>query len=1101
MPFPDGHDSRARLCPTRRVGAICRGLLAVGVALVLVIVWWRFSGHSSPIIDRPLLDQSERSGLTIPPVQADVDQISLSDTDGPWMDVFGVHVVLAAMDLLASTVTVQHAVIDRIVIHRWPRAGNDAGESADTHTQAQGVSAAVSANGIASALGDDDPNESHIARRIILAQAEVTELILLPEATGVATSMHATVAGMLIWDAGETATGRLTIDMHSPETARSVVTFALGDHGSLALVDAAIQAGPDRLRVRASLDAGRSLTGELDVCIDRLNAQIYGVADLGKPIPELNATGHVQMFETAMDQRDCDTWFSDDRPIPEQSALLNDPDEQAQAQVSAGQRGGRLAAWLDGWLPEGAGVVHLLARTDEDGQSLAGEMHLGPMGFDKFRFDHLTATVAMTDVFGPSPTMSINADLQNASSSNWVVRQSSLRLGGTLDPAPDPGTMPQTIDGATLNTWDHLRMAWDRWQTAVVQVDLQVSMDGTFLDRAFDVEGRGRLTGHLSIEGEQHLIIESVDATVVDLEISLRTPLDLRRTPDRMALKPFLIRAGPAQFAGGGWMTEDALRVRFDWDMPSMSWIPGAWQRGFDAALQGELALTGDLAQPDVACRLALSNVVFDTRPAGLPWVDRLDARLSTVPQGLSLHASLLGMQTNLMTLQTVFPKVVQLQPVLALVAAPESTFHGHLTGSVPLAWVGDVWLPDDTRRIDGLATLTLRWDDHGEGLALSGEAVVRDGSYRDLLTGTRLRDIQIVVRGDDDGLVIDQGRARDRGEGVMTLEGRADIRPWGQWPHDIHLNLSRMRLVERDDITAIVDGSLRLAGNLDASELQGGLTLAPVEIRLPERLPAMISTIPVIDPDAPPTSTDERTALFPRVALAVTIDVPQRLFVRNRTVDTEWQGTLDVGGTLASPEIQGVLNAVHGRFMVLGRRFRLQQGSIRFPGFPVVPFFDATAETDAGGIVARLRLSGTPSYAQWELSSIPELPEDEILTRVFFNRAVGSPTAGQALRVAQAAEALAGGGQLTDVLEFGRRALRVDRIDFVEGQTPDEAARFSVGKYVGDRGFVDLEKDVARSEGARARVSYDLAPGISLETEVETAGERGIGLRWQWDY
>lgn len=1034
-----------------------------------------------------------RSPTVIPSLDVMLNEVIWSDEQGPWLEVSGIRVAMAPVDLRAAEVNVDRVLIDRVTIHRQPELSGDGSLGQSVEDREDAVNAAQ-LSAVIPQLAPENQGEWPDAWRFLLQHAEITELILMPELTGLPDAVYATVSGKAGWEMGNALTGTVTIAVQAPDVAQGVVAFSRHDDGSQVEIDLAVQSGADRIQAHVVMEAGRSIKAVLNMSAGRLAASLDGALDLESRIPLLNADLEMVLAEEndgvangLPDYHDkfSDLWKKLDAPDPDAT------------------RAGALA-WMDPWLPGGEGALRFHAAVSNGMQGIFLEIDAGPMDFGGAQFERLALTATMEDVFGATARASLTGEVANAHYGDISVSQAELRLGGEIGQS-SAGTngplIPATAAAARQSPANALLAVWEHWRTAVSVIEMQAGMTGEYQDYAIAFSGQGHFAGTPSADADQRIAIEQFEAMVDDVAIVLRQPLTLLRTPRRLDLAPFLVRVGAAQLACGASMTDDAIRARLDWQTSSLSWIPGLAERGFDAALEGRLRIAGHPSAPDVAGALSVSNIIVETRSPVAPWVERLDAQLTVSEQGSSLDINLLGVATNLMTMQAVFPYILRLVPVPGIEFLPDAPFEGHLTAALPLSKVGDLLLPDDTRRINGRAEAKLQWQDAADGPDVSGEMRISEGSYRDLLLGTRLQNIEIVVLGDRQGLVIDSGRARDRGNGSMTLDGRVDLFPLGRWTHEFRMEVAQMQLIERDEITASVDGFLTLAGNIMESELQGALTVAPVEIRLPERLPAAIPVLPVIDPDAPEPRPAMREALFPRLSLAVTIDVPNRMFVRSRAVDTEWEGALDIGGTLAEPEVKGVFNSIHGRFMVLGRRFRLQEGTIRFPGHPIIPFFDAVAETEVGGITAQLRLRGTPQDAQWELSSIPELPEDEILTRVFFNRPVTSPSPGQALRVAQAAEALAGGGHLTDVLEFGRRALRVDRIDYVEGETPEDLDRLVVGRYLGERGFVDLEKDMARAEGGRARVSYDVAPGITLETEIEADGERGIGLRWQWDY
>jgi translocation and assembly module TamB len=127
-------------------------------------------------------------------------------------------------------------------------------------------------------------------------------------------------------------------------------------------------------------------------------------------------------------------------------------------------------------------------------------------------------------------------------------------------------------------------------------------------------------------------------------------------------------------------------------------------------------------------------------------------------------------------------------------------------------------------------------------------------------------------------------------------------------------------------------------------------------------------------------------------------------------------------------------------------------------------------------------------------------MPEDEVLARLLFGREAARISPWQAITIAQAVNRLRGGGSAFDVMGETRRILRVDQIEIRESDLNDGETLVSVGKYMSDRVYVELERGI-QAEAGRAMVEVELTPSIRLETEIGTNAEGGLGLIWLWDY
>jgi translocation and assembly module TamB len=225
---------------------------------------------------------------------------------------------------------------------------------------------------------------------------------------------------------------------------------------------------------------------------------------------------------------------------------------------------------------------------------------------------------------------------------------------------------------------------------------------------------------------------------------------------------------------------------------------------------------------------------------------------------------------------------------------------------------------------------------------------------------------------------------------------------------------------------------------------------------------------------------------------------MPGQVFVRGRGLESEWQGRLQVRGTTAAPELVGRLELVRGSFDVLGRRFALARGVITFDGGAAIdPRLDIVAEAQAAGVTAQAIVGGTASAPSFRLSSTPELPQDEVLARVLFNRDMGQLSAAQGIQLAQAAASLASGGP--GLLDRVRGRLGLDRLDLGTADGGSTDPTVSAGRYLSEGVYVGVDQSV--SGQSKATVEVEITPNITVETDVGSKGGAGIGLNWKRDY
>jgi translocation and assembly module TamB len=215
----------------------------------------------------------------------------------------------------------------------------------------------------------------------------------------------------------------------------------------------------------------------------------------------------------------------------------------------------------------------------------------------------------------------------------------------------------------------------------------------------------------------------------------------------------------------------------------------------------------------------------------------------------------------------------------------------------------------------------------------------------------------------------------------------------------------------------------------------------------------------------------------------------------------------MHIGGTTGAPQLRGKLETVRGDVSLLGKRFSLTDSNITFVGGEKIdPQLAITAEHRASTITAQVEITGTASSPTIKLTSQPEMPQDEVLSRVLFGRSVGEMTPAQGLELAQAAASLAGGGG-PGLLDKFRSAIGLDRLDIgtpqqtsgTNGSSGASGATVTAGKYVTDRVFLGVEQGRDQNS-TRSKVEVEITPNVTAETSFGNSAA-GAGVNWKWDY
>jgi translocation and assembly module TamB len=433
----------------------------------------------------------------------------------------------------------------------------------------------------------------------------------------------------------------------------------------------------------------------------------------------------------------------------------------------------------------------------------------------------------------------------------------------------------------------------------------------------------------------------------------------------------------------------------------------------------------------------------------------------------------------------------------------PSGPLSGRVRGVTDLALLAPL-LVSDGDVLQGRVAVDVAVGGTATAPDLSGTAVMENGRYENAATGFLLDGIQLRAVGDRDALVVESLSAGDGNGGRVSGRGRVSISTGDRFPYQAQLDLAGAKVLRRDEAEATVTGAVRLSGDAAHAKIESRLTVDGGELRIPEKLPAQVSTLEVSEINTPPELAALRLASRRKPASAVELDsvveIPGRFFVRGRGLDSEWKGRITTMGSLDQLKVAGGLQLVRGRFDLLGKDFALKKGAIDFSrGLEADPEIDILAELTTADIVGRAALVGPISAPEVRLTSEPPLPSDEILARILFDKRAGQLTALEALQLADAAATLAGKGG-GDFMGQIRRSLGLDQLRVSSGAGEAGGATVSAGKYVADGVFVSVD-GAAQPENSKVRVEVEVTPNVSVETDVGADAQGNLGVIWTWDY
>ncbi len=516
---------------------------------------------------------------------------------------------------------------------------------------------------------------------------------------------------------------------------------------------------------------------------------------------------------------------------------------------------------------------------------------------------------------------------------------------------------------------------------------------------------------------------------------------------------------------------------------------------GLAGTLDAQAKISGTAQAPTGNWKLSIDNLVApQTRDAGLPPVD-----VSASGRLADGHTTVDG----------------------TIGAKGAGTIR--LNGSVPLQGdgldltakgkinigVADRFLAQAGRHVSGSVDIDVKATGSLSHSAVNGTATLAGGAYSDILLGIRYTNIsaRIAARGTE--VTVERLSAQTPNGGTITAQGNVAIDPDAGFPGNIKISSQRAKLIEKDIYSLIANLSLSLSGPLARSPtISGNIDVVSLDVTVPEKLPTTLSPIAGTRHVAPPPAAAARLAAQARAdararrtpafdaALDLTISAPNRVFVRGRGIDAELGGKLRLRGRLSDPITDGAFDLRRGRISIAGTRLDFTQGRVVFTG-DLSPTLDFVAQTRTSDVTAIITVSGSAREPSFAFSSEPDLPDDEVISRILFSKASGGLSAIQALQLAQVAAQFSGAGG-NDAFERIRKSLGVDSLDVSVGTNGNPTV--GISRSINRRLSVGVKTGTEAGDSGLS-VDFDVTRSLRLKGEADANGGTAVGAGVEWEY
>jgi autotransporter translocation and assembly factor TamB len=412
-----------------------------------------------------------------------------------------------------------------------------------------------------------------------------------------------------------------------------------------------------------------------------------------------------------------------------------------------------------------------------------------------------------------------------------------------------------------------------------------------------------------------------------------------------------------------------------------------------------------------------------------------------------------------------------------------------------------------DDHRATGTARISLDISGSLQQPVIEGTGSLRDATYENLAAGVKLSALRADISATRSDIRLSNLTARTPQRGSLSGNAAVSLRDLSKPSFSFSLALDRAQVLGLQNAQVQASGNLSGNGTADFVDIGGDITVNRAEIYLAGfGSNSAASMLNIVEVNVPPHLRRTRQQVtIPDAAYRLNLDVrisaPRAVFVRGQGLDSEWSAKAHVRGTAEDPQVDGELRLIRGKYEFFDALLTFDSGLVDFRAGNVTnPDLDIKGRVRGKQVTANIAVAGTAQAPEVTLTSTPQLPQDEILSRVFFDKSVTELTPMEMVRVAQIIGVMSGrmGGGIDPITQLRKKAgidmFSVNRDD----KTGDTSV--SVGKYLSDGIYMSVDQGL-NTEGSAVKLQIELRPNLQLETRVGNDSDNSVGINWKKDY
>ncbi len=385
-----------------------------------------------------------------------------------------------------------------------------------------------------------------------------------------------------------------------------------------------------------------------------------------------------------------------------------------------------------------------------------------------------------------------------------------------------------------------------------------------------------------------------------------------------------------------------------------------------------------------------------------------------------------------------------------------------------------------------------------------NGEITIQNGAFTVAYTDVPYTNLDAKIDLQDDKVHIDRMRVLDNHQQPLNVTGDLAVHEREVGGVAIAIKSDDFKVIDNKMGNVRINSDLRIAGELTAPRVEGSLGLSTGVVDLDRILSQFGESAYATEETqylTKATEAQRQPTAFEALQLDVRVTVPNDLVIKASDLQAPGSpiglGALNItlGGSLWANKVPydqlrlyGSVNTVRGTYDFQGRRFTiLRDGTVRFEGTDDLnPALDIRTERLIQAVTAHVDVRGTLTKPEIVLSSVPPLPQADILSLIVFNTNLNNLGEGQQISLAQRAQALATGALASGLAKEIGDALGVDTFEI--STAPEIAgsyATLTVGQQVGQNLYVKVQEGIGEQSTTNFILEYELTKWLRLQTNV----------------